>query len=142
MMAAGRAAELGAHVSLLEKTGRPGKKVLISGRTRCNLTNARELDSFIQMYGSNGRFLYSAFNHYFRDDLLAFLRRYGVETKTEPDGRIFPASDDAQDIARALEQYVADSAVQMQTHVRATSIVVKEGRVAGVQSGLNGVGCQ
>ena len=83
MMAAGRAAELGASVLLLEKTERPGKKILISGKTRCNLTNAKELDDFIAMYGPNGRFLYSAFHHYFRDDLLAFLVRYGVETKTE-----------------------------------------------------------
>ena len=90
MMAAGRAAEAGASVLLLEKTGRPGKKILISGKTRCNLTNTRELDDFIAMYGSNGRFLYSAFGRYFRDDLLAFFRRYGVETKTERGGRIFP----------------------------------------------------
>src|SRR4030043_2018045 len=83
MMAAGRAAELGANVLLLEKTERPGKKVLISGKTRCNLTNTKELEDFIAMYGSNGRFLYSVFKQYFRDDLLAFFRRYGVETKTE-----------------------------------------------------------
>ncbi|MCJ7743804.1 MAG: NAD(P)/FAD-dependent oxidoreductase, partial [Dehalococcoidales bacterium] len=67
MMAAGQAAELGANVLLMEKTERPGKKILISGKTRCNLTNTRELDDFIAMYGSNGRFLYSVFKHYFRD---------------------------------------------------------------------------
>ncbi|MCJ7792192.1 MAG: NAD(P)/FAD-dependent oxidoreductase, partial [Dehalococcoidia bacterium] len=82
MMAAGRAAELGANVLLLEKTERPGKKILISGKTRCNLANTKELDDFIAMYGPNGCFLYSAFNRYFREDLLAFLKRYGVETKT------------------------------------------------------------
>ncbi len=134
MMAAGRAAELGATVLLMEKTECPGKKILISGKTRCNLTNTSELEDFITMYGSNGRFLYSAFNHYFRDDLRAFLRRYGVETKTERGGRVFPASDNAQDIVKALKRYLSDYGVQVQTHARATNMLVKKGRVAGVQT--------
>ncbi len=66
MIAAGRAAELGASVLLLEKTERPGNKLRLSGKTRCNLTNAREPDDFIPMYGPNGRFLYPAFRHFFR----------------------------------------------------------------------------
>ena len=134
MIAAGRAAELGAEVLLLEKMKRPGKKILISGQTRCNLTNSRELDDFIAMYGTHGRFLYSAFHHFFRDDLLALLRRYGVETKTEPDGRIFPASDDARDVVKAFKRYMADHKVQMRTGIRATGIQVDRGRVTGVQT--------
>ena len=134
MMAAGRAAELGAEVLLLEKMKRPGKKILISGQTRCNLTNARELDDFITMYGSNGRFLRNVFHRYFRDDLLAFLKRYGVETNTEPDGRIFPASDDARDVVKAFKQYLADHGVQMRTGVSATAILVEEKRIKGVQT--------
>lgn len=134
MMAAGRAAELGAGVILLEKTERPGNKILISGKTRCNLTNAKELDDFIAMYGPNGRFLYSAFHRYFRDDLLAFLRRYGVETKTEHGGRIFPASDDARDVIKALERYMADHGVQLRTGIGVTGIQVDNGRVTGVQT--------
>jgi hypothetical protein len=134
MMAAGRAAELGANVLLLEKTERPGKKILISGKTRCNLTNAKELDNFIAMYGSNGRFLYGVFKHYFRDDLLAFLRRYGVETKTERGGRIFPASDDARDVVKAFEHYLADNGVQIQTRVQVTDILVDKGHMVGVRT--------
>jgi len=134
MMAAGRAAELGAEVLLLEKMKRPGKKLLISGQTRCNLTNSKELDDFIAMYGSNGRFLYGAFHRYFRNDLLEFLRCYGVETKTEPDGRIFPASDDARDVVKAFQRYLADHGVQMRTGVRATGIRAEEKRVKGVQT--------
>ncbi len=137
MVAAGRAAELGANVLLVEKTDGPGKKILISGKTRCNVTNTRELDDFITMYGSNGRFLYSAFKHYSPDDLLAFLRRYGVETKTERGGRVFPASDDAQDIVKALEHYLSDYGVQVQTDAPVTGILVDEGRLAGVQTGRN-----
>ena len=89
MMAAGRAAEMGAHVTLLERTGTLGKKLLISGKTRCNLTNARDLDQFISMYGPNGRFLYGAFHRFFRDDLISFLGRYGVGTKIERGGGSF-----------------------------------------------------
>ena len=133
MMAAGRAAELGAKVLLLEKTERPGKKILISGQTRCNLTNITDLESFIAMYGSHGRFLYSAFHHFFRDDLLVFLKRYGVATKAEPDGRIFPASDDARDIVNAFERYLADSGVEMQTRAKVTDILMDKGRVIGVR---------
>jgi len=135
MMAAGRAAELGADVLLLEKTERPGKKILISGKTRCNLTNAKEVDDFIAMYGTNGRFLYSVFHRYFRDDLLAFLKRYGIETKTERGGRIFPASDDARDVVKAFERYMADHGVRMRTGSRVSRIQVEKGRVIGVQTG-------
>jgi predicted flavoprotein YhiN len=134
MMAAGHAAELGASVLLLEKTRRPGNKILISGKTRCNLTNAKELEDFIAMYGPNGRFLYSAFHRYFRHDLQAFLRRYSVETKTERGGRIFPASDDARDVIKALERYMADHSVQLRTDTRVTGIQVDNGRVTGVQT--------
>ena len=134
MMAAGRAAELGAEVLLLEKMKRPGKKILISGRTRCNLTNTRGLADFISMYGPNGRFLYNAFHRYFRNDLLTFLKRYGVETRTEPDGRIFPTSEDADDMVKAFKRYLADHRVQMHTDVRATGIRVEGGRVTGVQT--------
>jgi predicted flavoprotein YhiN len=134
MTAAGRAAELGAEVLLLEKMKRPCKKLLISGQTRCNLTNARELDDFISMYGPHGRFLRNVFHRYFRNDLLAFLRRYGVETKTEPDGRIFPASDDARDVVKAFQRYLADHGVHMYTGVRATRILVEKKRVIGIQT--------
>jgi predicted flavoprotein YhiN len=148
LMAAGRAAEWytgtqcpnGAPL-LLEKSERPGQKILISGKTRCNLSNDRELDDFIAMYGPNGRFLYSAFHHFFRDELLAFLRRYGVETKLERGGRIFPASDDARDVLSALEHYLADGGVQLRTGVRVTGIETetrnqasKGARVTGVQT--------
>lgn len=133
MMAAGRAAELGANVLLLEKTERPGKKILISGQTRCNLTNSTDLESFIAMYGSHGRFLYGAFHHFFRADMLVFLKRYGVATKTEPDGRIFPASDDSRDIVKAFELYLADSDVEMQTRANVTDILMDKGRVIGVR---------
>lgn len=134
MMAAGRAAEVGAKVLLLEKMKRPGKKILISGQTRCNLTNSKNLDEFIAMMGPNGRFLYSVFHRYFRENLLAFLKRYGVETKTELDGRIFPASNNARDVVKAFQRYMGDHGVHMLTGIRATGIQVNRGQVTGVQT--------
>src|SRR5208283_3761772 len=107
-----RAAESGASVLLLEKTEQPGKKILISGKTRCNLTNSKELDEFITMYGINGNFLYRAFNHFFRKELLEFLSGYSVETKTERGGRIFPVSDNAEDVVKAFKHYLTDNKVQ------------------------------
>jgi len=134
MMAAGRAAEMGIEVLLLEKMPRPGKKILISGKTRCNLTNKRDLDDFISMYGPNGRFLYRTFHRFFRDDLLMFLKRHGVETKAERGGRIFPISDDAVDVVRALQSYMSQHGVQMHTGIRVTGIQVDQGQMTGVQT--------
>ena len=131
-MAAGRAAECGAVVTLLEKTDVPGKKILISGKTRCNLTNSADMDDFISMYGPNGRFFHNAFHRFFRDDLLALLKRYGVETKVERGGRIFPASDNAHDIVKAFERYMTEYRVKTRTGVKVNRITVERGRFTGV----------
>jgi predicted flavoprotein YhiN len=133
MLAAGRAAETGASVLLLEKTNRPGNKLLLTGNRRCNLTNAKELDDFIAMYGPNGRFLYSSFGRFFRDDLMTLLERYGVETKTESDGRVFPASNRAEDVASALQRYMNDCGVCLRTGAKVASIQVAKQRVSGVE---------
>jgi predicted Rossmann fold flavoprotein len=134
MMAAGRAAQKGASVILLEKMEQPGKKILVSGKTRCNLTNARELEDFITAYGTNGRFLYGAFKHFFRDDLLGFMRSYSVATKTERGGRIFPASDDARDVVKAFRHFLADHKVEVRTDIKVTDICTENGRITGVKT--------
>lgn len=134
MMAAGRAAELDAAVLVLEKMSCPGKKMLISGKMRCNVTNARELDDFISMYGVNGRFLYHAFSRFFRDDLLKLLKRYGVATQQEEDGRIFPVSNNAHDVVKALQRFMADHGVQVHTESRVRGIKVAQGRVTGIMT--------
>ncbi|MCX5826909.1 MAG: aminoacetone oxidase family FAD-binding enzyme [Deltaproteobacteria bacterium] len=138
MLAAGRAAEAGARVLLLEKMDQPGRKILISGKTRCNLTNTRTLREFIAMYGPNGPFLHAAFHRFFRDDLLDILHRYGVETKEERGGRIFPVSDRAADVVGALRRYVDDQGVKLATQRRVFSLAVRDGKIAGVttDSGL------
>jgi hypothetical protein len=133
MLAAGRTAERSARVILLEKTGRLGQKILVSGKTRCNLTNNRPLEDFIDMYGPNGRFLYSAFHLFFRDDLLNLLKHLGVKTKVERGGRIFPDSDDARDVVTALCRYLDSQGVDIRTGVRVTDILVENARITGVK---------
>ena len=135
MLAAGRAAEMGADVLLLERTNRPGNKLLLTGNRRCNVTNTTDLEDFVAMYGPNGRFLYSAFGRFFRDDLLAFLERYGVETKSEPDGRVFPASNRAEDVVSALQRYLEDGGVRLRNGARVNALQVKNQRVIGVETG-------
>lgn len=134
MMAAGTAAEMGTKVTLLEKTSSLGKKILISGKSRCNVTNSRELTDFLPMYGPNGRFLYSAFHRFFREDLLSLLGRFRVETKTERGGRIFPASDDAADIVKALRLYMKEGGVKILLNSPVTEILTENKRVSGVRT--------
>lgn len=126
MMAAGSAACAGARVMLVEKTDQCGKKILVSGKTRCNLTNSADLTQFISMYGPNGRFLHSAFSVFFRDELLALLKKQGLATKVERGGRIFPLSDDARDVVQALGKYMAETQVRVSFN-RAVSAIVPEG---------------
>jgi hypothetical protein len=135
LIAAGRAAETGASVVLVEKMESLGRKLLLTGNGRCNLSNAMEMADFVGMYGENGRFLSRAFEVFFRDDMLHFLVSRGVATKTEPDGRIFPVSDNARDVLRALEGYTASGGVTVRTGSAVDDLLVDRGRVAGVKIG-------
>jgi predicted flavoprotein YhiN len=134
LMAAGKAAESGARVLLLEKTDSPGKKILVSGKTRCNLTNAAELRTFIAMYGQNGRFLHSAFSRFFRPELLAFFEQYGLATKVERGGRIFPVSDDARDVVRVFQKYLAENKVRTIFNAKVSSVTHDEDSLFSVQT--------
>jgi hypothetical protein len=86
------------------------------------------------MYGTNGRFLRNAFHRFFRDDLLVLLKRYWLETKLERGGRIFPVSDDAQDVVKVFERYMAEYRVQTRMGVRADRVIVKQGQITGVST--------
>ncbi|MDR2860938.1 MAG: NAD(P)/FAD-dependent oxidoreductase, partial [Syntrophobacterales bacterium] len=134
LMAAGRAAEKGARVLLLEKMAHPGKKLLLSGKTRCNLSNIKDLKEFIAMFGNNGSFLYRALHVFSRENLLSMLRSYGVETKVERGGRIFPVSDNAEDVLRALCRFAAESRAGLRTNVHVRGIDVKDGKIMGVRT--------
>ncbi len=124
LMAAGRAAECGASVVVLEKTDGPGKKILVSGKSRCNLTNSADRNAFLAMYGPNGRFLHGAFSRFFRPELLAFFERQGLKTKLERGGRIFPVSDDARDVVGAFERYLSRGGVRTVFNAKVEAIRV------------------
>jgi predicted flavoprotein YhiN len=134
MMAAGAAAAAGGNVILLEKTSRLGKKIAISGKTRCNLTNTEPLETFVTAFGANGRFLRGPFSRFFRDELLALLSRLGVETKAERGGRVFPVSDSAEDVVAALARYMAQGGVEVRTGVKVAGIEVAGGRAYRVRT--------
>lgn len=134
MIAAGAAAHAGARVVLLEKTTRLGRKLAISGKMRCNLTNTEALEGFLSAYGPNGRFLRGPFSRFFREELLALLGRFGVATQNERGGRVFPVSGQAEDVVAALERYLAEGGVEVRTDVKVTAITTADGRVTGVRT--------
>lgn len=134
MMAAGRAAACGAPVTLLEKMERLGKKLRITGKGRCNLTNESELADFVAHFGPNGPFLYRAFSRFFHQDLRQFLAARGVPTVVERGGRVFPASNDAGQVVRALQRYLAENQVTIRYRSPVTRLLCEEGRMAGVET--------
>jgi hypothetical protein len=134
LMAAGRAAELGANVLLLEKTDEAGKKILVSGKERCNVTNVAPREAFLKHYGENWQFLRNAYYRFFRDELLALLVRYGVETQVERGGRVFPTSGRAEDVRDALLRYATTHGAQVRYRTPVSGIEVADDRAIGVSS--------
>jgi predicted Rossmann fold flavoprotein len=124
MFAAGRAAEGGSRVLLLERNKRLGKKLGITGDGRCNLTNTADRAEFIEAFGKNGTFLYRAFTEFSNRDLIAFFNDHGVKIKEEEGGRVFPASGGAEGIVRALERYLHEHDVTVRMNCRVERIVI------------------
>ena len=139
MMAAGRAAELGAETLLLEKMNRPGRKLCITGKGRCNLTNVAPLSDFIIRFGPNGQFLRQAFSRFFSAELVALFEELGVPTVTERGGRVFPVSGQAREVVDALVHWVRKRGVTLRTRSPVERLLVEGGRVVGVQVSPNRV---
>ncbi len=133
MMAAGKAAERGRKVLLLEKNDRVGKKLLISGKGRCNITNSTDIEGLIQNTPGNGNFLYSTFYTFSNMDLLDLLHCEGLETKVERGGRVFPVSDNANDVVQVLRRFAQSRGAEIQLKSAAERIEVKDGVVTGVR---------
>ncbi len=133
LMAAGTAAALGKDVLLLERNDRPAKKVLITGKGRCNVTNNCTQDHFISQVKHNGRFLYSAIATFSPQNAMAFFEEQGVPLKTERGNRVFPVSDKAADIAGALTRYAAQNGAVTRKG-RAKSLVINNNTVTGVKT--------
>jgi predicted Rossmann fold flavoprotein len=133
LIAAGMAAKSGVDVMLLEKTNRPGTKLRLTGAGRCNLTNSATLTDFITHFGPGGRFLRQAFSQFFSSGLVEFLKKLGVRTVTEPDGRIFPASSKAGEVADALIDWAVKCGVNLLTETSVKRLIVERGKVTGVE---------
>ncbi len=133
LMAAGKAAERGREVLLVEKNDRIGKKLLISGKGRCNITNNTDIEGLIQNIPGNGNFLYSSFYTFSNTDLIELLHSEGLETKVERGGRVFPISDNARDVVQILQRYAEKRGVKIQLNAPVDRIEVKDGCVAGVR---------
>lgn len=133
MMAAGRAAQCGAKVTLLERGTALARKLRISGKGRCNITNTADLPEFIEAFAPNGKFLYGAFSRFFRDELLELLAEQGVATKIERGGRVFPVSDRAGDVADALERWLTASGARVRLNSRVKSLEIADGCIVGVK---------
>ena len=134
LMAAGAALEQGHTVTLLEHEEKPGKKILVTGKGRCNVTNDCDLETFLQNVRTNPRFLYSAFSAFDTAAAMALFEGLGVPLKVERGRRVFPVSDRAEDIRRALVRYAAGAELRAE---EVTKLLLEEGRCVGVscQSG-------
>ena len=131
-MAAAKAAEEGASVLLLEKLKKLGRKMMITGKGRCNITNAAPIPELVRNIPGNGSFLYSALHAFDNEAVRDFFAARGVETKVERGGRVFPQSDRAADAVDALVTYLHELGVKIKTEAPAADILVEEGRAAGV----------
>lgn len=130
LIAAGFAAKAGNSVTVIEKMPRPARKVVITGKGRCNVTNNTDINGLIKSVNGNGKFLYSAFSEFSAQDTMEFFETLGVPLKTERGNRVFPVSDKSLDIVDALVSF-AKSCADIIT-ATAKGIDVKEGKVCGV----------
>ncbi len=132
MMAAITAAQCGARVTLYERNDRMGKKLRITGKGRCNVTNDCDLNTFLANVPTNPRFLYAALSRFSTEDTKQFFEDLGVPLKTERGQRVFPVSDRAADIVAAMERGCRANGVAIQ-HRRVQGLLIEEERVCGVR---------
>ena len=132
------AAQNGAQVTIFEKMRLPGKKIMITGKGRCNITNVCEIPEFIKNIPGNGRFLNSALHRFTNDDIVLLLESHGLQTKVERGGRIFPVSDKAKDVVDTLVKIFTEAGGKLQFDTKVIEILAKDGQVTGVKT-ISGV---
>lgn len=133
MMSAITASKNGNEVYLIEKNDKLGKKLLVTGKGRCNITNGIPIDDFIQNVPGNGRFLYSAFHNFTNEDIIDFMKENGVSVKEERGNRIFPSSDKSQDVLNAFTKELNKLNVRIKLNSKVTGIETKNGKVDNVK---------
>ena len=134
MMAAIKAAENGANVLVLEKMKQPGKKMLITGKGRCNITNTAEIPELIKNIPGNGKFLNSCIRAFDNADVQYFFNELDVPTKVERGGRVFPVSDRAADAVNAMVVRLHELGVKLRVESRVSDIIVENNRAVGVKT--------
>ena len=132
MLAAISSKKQGNQVTILEKMNICGKKLLITGKGRCNITSSLDMSEFIKNIPGNGRFLYSAFNNFTNNDIIELLKKHGVKVKIERGNRIFPESDKSISVLNALLEELKDIGVEIRNNIQVTKILVNERNVVGV----------
>ncbi|MBC5995905.1 NAD(P)/FAD-dependent oxidoreductase [Romboutsia ilealis] len=132
MIAAATAADRGLDVVLLEKQHRVGRKLLITGKGRCNITNACDIEELIENVPTNGKFLYSAFYTFTNDDVIDMFNNLGVSTRVERGKRVFPESDKARDVVDALERHIKNKKVKLELNAEVNKIVATNDKVEKV----------
>lgn len=132
-LAAIYAARGGNDVVLFEQNEKLGKKLFITGKGRCNLTNACDRDGFFRNVVQNPRFLYSAYAHFDSDAIVRLVEKAGVPTKVERGQRVFPVSDKSSDVLKALEKTVRQAGVSVRLNTRVSEILAQNGAVTGVR---------
>ncbi len=135
LMAAGQAALSGAETIILEKKERPGRKLRITGKGRCNLTNNVPLAEFLKRFSAGDKFLRQAFARFFAPDLIEFLNSLKIVTALERGGRVFPADNDAKNLTESLVRWVQKSGVKILTDKSVDKLIIKDKQVIGVQVG-------
>jgi len=134
LLAAGRGAELGNKVLILEKMEREGRKLLITGKGRCNVTNDAAIADFITKVRPKGRFLRNAFSQYYSGDIIELLQKYGLELTLERGGRYFPTSHKSADVLQALLAWVNEQKVEIRCNHRVEKLIVENGTIQGIQA--------
>lgn len=133
MLAAITSAKNGNETTIIEKNNRLGKKLLITGKGRCNITSSIDISNFINNIPGNGKFLYSAFQNYTNKDIINFLEKNGVSVKEERGNRIFPKSDRSLDVEKAFEREITKLHINVKLNSKVTKIMVKNNKVEGVK---------
>ena len=128
LMAAGNSASKGAKTLLVEKMNMCGRKLRITGKGRCNLTNISSLDEFLEHIEPDKKFLYQAFSQFFSMDLISFFESIGIKTVVERGMRVFPENDRAYDVAEALVKWVKNSGVHMICNSKVEKLIINENK--------------
>ncbi len=131
LMAAVSAAQQGARVTVLEKMKEIGRKLLITGKGRCNITNNCEIAELVKNMPGNGSFLYSSFHAFTNQDVIDFFNQAGLPTKVERGGRVFPVSDQARDVIKTFSRELSKLQVTVHTGQSVKKILLANGRAAG-----------